>query len=362
MKGKNLLIFITILSFGVLIFFGAKLAKQLKTPTLEKELNIFNWENYLSDEVIRDFEKKYKVKVNLDTFEDSSLMLSTIQAQPDKYDLVVAEDDLVMTMKKLKLLAPLDHKKIPNLKYLKKESRENFYDPGNLFCLPYVNGYTGIAINKKYIPDYDGTRSILWDKKYKGKISLVNSGYELLVSSLLYLGYRDFEKLTPEKLDEAVNLALKQKDLALGYHDPATQRELLENEEVWVAYIYSTEIPEIQKKNPDIQFFAPKEGAVLWADNFCIPKDAPHKEAAQAFLNYLLEPKVSAKNSQDLGVLMVNEGMKEFLDPEFAKEMEGLDFPKEKEIYEKSDYYNSKLNLFEFLPWINRLEAELGIE
>jgi spermidine/putrescine transport system substrate-binding protein len=361
MKKKKFLI-LTTFFLVLFILFGATTWRQLKIPALEKELNIFNWEGYLSEEVIRNFEEKYKVKVNLDTFEDSSLMLSVVQSQPDKYDLIAAEDDLVITMKKLKLLAPLDHKKIPNLKYLKKEAKENFYDSGNLYCLPYGQGYTGIAINTKYIPDYDGTRSILWDEKYKGKISLPNSGYEVLASALLYLGYRDFEKLTPEQFEEALNLALKQKDLAIGYHDPITQRELLINEEAWVAYIYSTEIPDVRKKNPNIQFFAPKEGAVLWADNFCIPKDAPHKEAAHAFLNYLLEPKVSAKNSQDLGVLMMNEAMKEFLDPEFAKEMEGLDFPKEKEIYEKSDYYNSKLNLAEALPWINRLEAELEIE
>jgi spermidine/putrescine transport system substrate-binding protein len=330
-----------------------------KAPVLEKELNIFNWENYLSEEVIKEFEQKYGVKVNLETFDDSDFMFSKIQSQPDKYDLVMAEHDYVSLMKKLKLLSPLEHQKIPNLKYLKKEARENFYDPGNVFCVPYVHGYTGIAINKKYVFDFDGTRKILWDSKYRGKISMLNNAQEILISALFYLGAQNLENPTPEEFEKAINLALKQKDLVLGYDDPTKQRELLINEKAWIAYIYSTEIGEIKQKNPNVEFFAPKEGATLWSDNLCIPRDAPHKEAAHAFLNYLLEPKNSAKNFQDIKVLMVNQGMKEFLDPKFVQFIEGLDFPKEKETLEKSSYFtNVKFNE-DFLKAINRLDAEL---
>jgi spermidine/putrescine transport system substrate-binding protein len=351
-----ILFLIAILWLGVILF------KKPKQPILEKELNIFNWENYLSEEVIKEFEQKFGVKVNLETFSDSDFMFSKVQSQPDKYDLVVVEQDYLVLMKNLKLLYPLEHQKIPNLKYLKKEARENSYDPGNVFCVPYVHGYTGIAINKKYVFDFDGTRKILWDPKYKGKISMPNHAQEVLVSALFYLGAKDLENPTPEELEKAINLAIEQKDLVLGYDDPIKQRELLINEEAWIAYIYTTEIEEIKEKNPNVEFFAPKEGTFLWSDNLCILKDAPHKEAAHAFLNYLLDPKVSAKNSQDIKALMLNQAMKEFLDPKFLQVMEGLDFPKEKEIFEKSRYFaNTRLNE-DVQKAINRLGAELGIE
>jgi len=333
-----------------------------KAPVLEKELNIFNWENYLSEEVIKEFEQKFGVKVNLETFSDSEFMLSKVQSQPDKYDLVMVDHDYVYLMKNLKLLYPLEAQKIPNLNYLKKEARENSYDPGNIFCVPYVHGYTGIAINKKYISDFDGTRKILWDPKYRGKISMLNSVQEVLVSALFYLGVENVENPTSEELEKAINLALKQKDLVLGYDDPIEQRELLINEKAWVAYIYSTEIGEIKEKNPNVEFFAPKEGTFLWSDNLCIPKDAPHKEAAHAFLNYLLDPKVSAKNSQDIKALILNQAMKEFLDPKFVQVMEGLDFPKEKEILEKSRYFTNVIFNEDFQRAINILGAKLEIE
>jgi spermidine/putrescine transport system substrate-binding protein len=365
------LILIILISVGIylLVSFKSNLKSKIKifpekekVLNLEKELNIFNWGNYLSEEVIKEFEQKFGVKVNLETFKDSDFMFSKVQSQPDKYDLVIVEHDYVSLMKNLKLLYPLDHQKIPNLKYLKKEARENSYDPGNTFCIPYVHGYTGIAINKKYVSDFDGTRKILWDPKYKGKISMLNNAQEVLVSALFYLGVKNPENPTSEEFEKAINLALKQKDLVLGYDDPIEQRELLINEKAWVAYIYSTEIGEIREKNPNIEFFAPKEGTFLWSDNLCIPKDAPHKEAAHAFLNYLLDPKVSAKNSQDIKALMVNEAMKDFLDPKFIQVMEGLDFPKEKEILEKSRYFSAVILNEEFQKAVNRLDGELKIE
>jgi len=360
-----------LISGGIYLFvnFKSKLIGKIKISpekesvlNLEKELNIFNWENYLSEEVIKEFEQKFGVKVNLETFSDSEFMFSKVQSQPDKYDLVMVDHDYVPLMKNLKLLYPLEHQKIPNLKYLKKEARENSYDPGNAFCIPYVHGYTGIAINKKYVSDFDGTRKILWDPKYKGKISMPNNAEEILVSALFYLGAKDPENPTSEELEKAINLALKQKDLVLGYDDPIEQRELLINEKAWVAYIYSTEIGAIKEKNPNIEFFAPKEGTFLWSDNLCIPKDAPHKESAHAFLNYLLDPKVSAKNSQDIKALMLNEAMKEFLPSEFNQIMEGLDFPKEKEVLEKSRYFINVILNENFTRAVNRLDAELGIK
>ncbi len=346
-----------ILIIGGAIFLSRKPSPPLPSPTKERELNIFNWEDYLSEEVIKDFEAKFGIEVNLDTFGESEEMFSVLQSQPDKYDLVVTDDRMVILMKNLKLLSPLDHSQLPNLKYLKPQMKENAYDPGNIYCLPYVSGFTGIAINEKHVKDFDGRRKILWDEKYKGKISLPNISEEVLFNALFYLGY-SINTPNQNQLEEAINLVLKQKPLVIGYDDPIRQRELLINEEAWIAYIYSTEIEPIQRINPDIKFFAPKEGVLLWTDNWCIPKDAPHKTAAHQFLNYLFEPEVNAKNSQVIGVMTVNEKAQDFLSAEFKKRMEGLDFPLEEETFSKSQYFTEILDI-KIREAVNRLEAEL---
>ncbi len=359
MKKILLIIFlIFVLGFSIFLiknFFPKE--SQPPLPSKEEELFIFNWEDYISQEVIDSFEKEFKIKIHLDTFESSDEILPMLQSEPEKYDLIVIEDDLVSQFKKLKLLSPLDHSKIPNLKNLKEKAKNNSYDPGNLYCVPYVSGFTGIAINEKYVKDFDGTRKILWDEKYKGKISLPNLPEEILINALFYLGY-PLENPTEDQLKEALELALKQKSLVIGYDDPVRQRELMINEEAWIALIYSTEILPIQESNPDIKFFAPNEGVLLWADNFCIPKNARHKEAAHLFLNYLLEPKISAKNSEDIGALMSNEKMIDFLSPEFKEKTQGLDFPLDREILFKSQYFTGYQNL-EVVKKINELAKEI---
>lgn len=322
---------------GVILFLTKKPSIEKPKPVLEKELRIFNWEDYLSQEVIEDFERKFGAEVFLETFEDSEYAFSVIQSQPDKYDLFVIEDEYVVLMKNLKLIIPINHQKIPNLKNLRKEARENHYDPGNLYCVPYVSGYTGILINTKYVRDFDGTRRILFDEKYKGKIIMPNDSSEILINAIFVLGY-DLNKATKEQFDEAVKLAFDQKDLVLGYYDPMTQRELILKEKAWIAYIYSTEAFLLTQQNPHLRFFAPKEGVLLWADNWCLPKDAKNKELAHLFLNYILEPEIAAKNSANIGTSMSVEGMEKYLLPEFVEITRELNFPLDTEIFQKSRY------------------------
>jgi len=361
MHKKNLIITITALIIILGVIAGTfYYLEKAKKAALEDELIIFNWENYLDPDIIKEFEEKFGVKVSLEYFDDSSYMFSAVQSQPDKYDLIVAADDGVKEMIDIKLLSLLDHGKIPNIKNLKEEAAENYYDFGNNYCLPYIAGYTGIVVNTKYIKDYDGSRKIFWDEKYKGKISMPNNSFEVLLNAFFQLGY-DLENPTEEQLEAARKLALKQKDLVIGYDDPFDQRDLMVSEKAWVTYVYTTEIPAMISKNSNLKFFAPKEGVVLWTDNWCIPKDAPHKNAAHAFLNYLLEPEVSAKNSEYIGSPMLNGAMEKFLDPEFFSKTKGLDFPLDKEVFLRSSYCPSfiaeKVQIVS-----NQLWSDLGIE
>lgn len=353
-----LIFFVALVLFCSAFYF--LIFKKHQKPPLEKELYLYNWEDYLSEKVIEDFEKKFGVKVHLDTFDDSDFAFSQIQTQPDKYDLFVIEQDYVYLMRNLKLLSPLDHSQIPNLKNLKPQVKNPPYDPQNQYCVPYVAGYTGILINTKYVKDFDGTRKILFDEKYKGKIIMTNNSTEVLINALFALG-KDPETASFEDWQEAKELAKKQKELVLGYFDPIKQTELMVNEEAWISYHYSSDVLVPIEKNPHLKFFAPKEGVLLWTDSWCIPKDAKHKRAAHAFLNFLLEPEVSAKNSQNIKIPMPVEGIEKFLSKDFLSKTEGLNFPKEKEILEKSRYFTFQIQSEEIQKIAAELSAELGI-
>src|SRR3989339_852030 len=147
---------IIILLFVALFLSGC--GQKIKTENTqgEKELNIYNWEDYLGETTIADFEKEFGVKVNLFTFEDEDFMLSDVQVNPDKYDLIIASDGLIYNMSELKLLSKINKNDIPNLKNIEDKFLNLWYDSENNYSVPYLWGTTGIIFNTKYIIPREG--------------------------------------------------------------------------------------------------------------------------------------------------------------------------------------------------------------
>lgn len=345
----------------IFIRYFTKSGEREKTPTRGSQLNIFNWEDYLSESVIEEFERQYGIKVNLETFTESSFAFSQIQSNPDKYDLFVTDNGEFELYRDLKMLSPLDHEKIPNIKNIKSRFRENPYDPQNKYCVPYVAGYTGILINKKYVKEFDGTRKILFDPRYKNKIVMGNNTLDILFNALFFLKI-DPLNAKEEDFEGAIKLALRQKELVLAYLDPISQRKAMMNEEAWIAYIYSTEAVPLLEENENLEFFAPAEGVYLWTDLWCIPKLASHKNEAHLFLNFLLDPQIAAKNSKEIGALMVVNDIEKFLDPDLERLFRGTDFPADEEIIKRSRYEQYSISRDSLQRMLNQLQSQLNIE
>ncbi len=267
---------------------STKVSKKLKPPVL----NFYNWEDYIAPSVLEGFEKEFGVKVNLQTFEDEEEMFSSVQSNPAKYDLIIATDGLVNEMKKARLLAPIDLENISNFKHIEPRFISLETDPHKKYSVPYLWGTTGIAYNADFIKEEVNSWAILWDAKYKGNISMLNSPYEVIGAALKYLGY-SLNTTNPSQLQEAREKLLEQKPLIRGYDDPITVRDNLVSNKLWIAQAYSGDAMYAILKNKSINYIIPKEGASLWVDSLCIPRDTPHKYTAEVFINYLLSPKVS---------------------------------------------------------------------
>jgi len=332
--------FIVILS--IVFFFGRENKLEVKEKEKDEELFLLTWEGYISENIIKNFEKEYEISVHIDTVKSSDEVLPILQSSSQKYDLILIEDSLVYLFKELKFLGEIDKKNIPNLVFLKDELKINPYDPFNKFCIPYNKGFTGIIVNKKHVDDFDGTRNILFNEKYKRKISMPNMPEEVLINALFYLGY-SINFPTKEQLDEALELVKNQKKLEILYQDPIKQREDLVNENVWIAYAFSTEFLPVKNLNPNLKFFPLKEGVLLWTDNWCLLSDAPHKKASHLFLNFILDPEINAKNAKDVGILPVVNGAEKFLSEEFKETLESVFFLEE-DILKKSQYFFSRNN------------------
>ena len=307
---------------GVIGYF--QLTKAPKEPEPPKKelsavLNVYNWEDYFGTSTIEDFEKDFGVKVNLQTYGSEDTMLSTIQSDPTKYDVIIASDILVKEMISMKLLAQIDMENIPNFKNIGNDFKDPFYDPGNKHSIPYMWGTSGLTINHKYIEETEPSWSILWNPKYKGKISMLNNMQDVIGAALKYLGY-SANSVNPAELEKAKEALLRQKPLLRGYENTLAIRDDLISEKLWASHSYSGEGSFAADKNENLEYIIPKEGGFIWVDNLLIPIGAQHKYTAEVFMNFILRPDVSAKIANYLWYANTNEAARELTNPEILQD------------------------------------------
>ncbi len=259
------------------------------------ELNIYNWSTYIAPETIPRFEERYGVKVNYDIFDSNEELLAKLQGGNPGYDLIVPSDYMVEIMINLGMLEELDHENIPNIANLDPTFQNPRYDPGLKYCVPYQWGTMGIGYNIEATGGEIDSWWSFWDEKYAGRIAWLDDPRAVMGVALLLLGY-DINTTDPDQINEAKELLLEQKPLVAAFA-PDTGQILLDEGEVDLTMEWSGDIFQVMEENPAIRYSIPKEGSIVWTDNMCIPKGAPHKELAEKFINYILEPEVGAELS-----------------------------------------------------------------
>lgn len=285
-----------------------------KGKKLSEKLYVYNWANYISSRTIPDFEKEFNVKVIYDNYSNNEELLAKLQTGAGGYDVIFPSDYMVDIMRKQNLLEELDMKNIPNFKNISDRFKNLPFDPGNVYSIPYFWGTTGIGYNSEKITETVDSWKILWDEKYKGKISMLDDMRTLANPALKLLGY-SINTTDPAKIKEAEVMLLKQKPLVKAYTSD-TYIDFLVSGDIFLAHAYSGDTFQAIKENKKIKYVIPKEGSDIWIDNMCIPKGAKNKYTAEVFINYILRPKVSAEISNFTWYATPNEASREFINPE----------------------------------------------
>ncbi|UFT99095.1 spermidine/putrescine ABC transporter substrate-binding protein [Radiobacillus kanasensis] len=260
---------------------------------LAEELYLFNWGEYMPQEVLDSFEEEFGVKVVYSTYTSNQEMLTKLNSGTVNYDIVVPTDYIVKRMIEEDQLLEIDMENIPNFKNIQEVFHERDYDPDNKFSVPYLYGSTGIAYNTTKV-EGTPTYADLWDEKYAGHVTVQNSSREAFSMSLQKLGY-SMNDLSESKIQEAKEELSKLHPNLLVYDEsPAAQ---LTSGEAWISHTYSGEAAIAMEENPDISYLLPEEGGELWMDNLVIPKTSKNKYTAEVFINYLLEGEISKQLS-----------------------------------------------------------------
>ena len=287
------------------------------TPTTQKladSLNFYNWSDYIAEDTIPNFQQRYGVKVTYDNYSSNDTLLAKLQSGASGYDIVVPSDYMVTTMLQLGLLQEIDLANVPNLANLYPRFREEPFDPGNKYSVPWQWGTTGIGYNEEKVPDFKPTWDMLWDAKYKGRITMLTETRDIFAVALFKLGY-DPNTVDQGQIDEAKQLLIQQKPLLKHYTSDTYIDELSAND-AYLSHGYSGDVFQAQADNPKVQYAIPQEGAIIWVDSMCIPKDAPHKYTAEVFMNYILEPQVGAAISNYVSYASPNQKSEQFIDKE----------------------------------------------
>jgi len=280
-------------------------------------LNLFCWSEYVPQSVIDAFTKESGVTVNVENYDSNEKMLAKLLAGGAKYDLIQPSEYVVESLIKQGRLAELEHASIPNLKNLDPKFANMAHDPGNKFSVPWMAGSVGIVVNTEKIKDDITGYADVFSGRYKRRIVVLDDNREIVSWALSTLGIpiNDIDKDTLAKAKPVVKSWLAQ---VKAFDSDSPKTKFLKGD-VDIGIVWSGEAATLwqeTKGSGKFKFVLPREGAHMFVDSLCIPKGAPHKEAAEKFINFILRPEISALISKDFPYTNPNQAARELLTKE----------------------------------------------
>lgn len=306
-------------------------------------INVYNWGQYIADgsddslDIIAAFEEAYpNIHVNYSTYDSNEIMYSKLANGGITVDVIIPSDYMIARLASENMLLELDFDNIPNYQYIDDTFKNTSYDPENKYSVPYTWGTVGIIYNSKYVDEADVTGwELLWNEKYTDKILMFGNSRDAFGITQYMLGY-DVNTTDISELQECAAKLMEQKPVLQQYVMDEIFA-IMENEEAWIAPYYAGDYLTMADENPDLKFYLPEhQGFNLFIDAFCIPTCAQEKEAAELFINFLCDPKISAANMDWVSYSTPIYEARQYLDPEVAKSE--VSYPEEEKLLKASSF------------------------
>jgi len=281
-------------------------------PSPEGELFVYNWADYMGEDVVPSFEDKYGIKVTYDFFDNYDTMYAKIGQDGGGYDVTFPTSVDIPALLAQNLVQPLDLSLIPNIANLGKEWANPGYDPGNAHSVPYMWWTTGIAYDSEKVEGTPDSWDALWDPTFAQHLAVLDDSREAFAAALFRLGL-DPNTTNDADLDKALVSLQEQKPLVRVY--TTDDIGVLSNGDAWVSHAWGSDVYQVVSERPSVKFYIPKEGGIRGSDTAVMLANAKHPIASQLFLNHLLDAQVSAANTNYIGYMGPNAAAKEFIDP-----------------------------------------------
>ena len=311
------------------------------------ELYVYNWGEYIDEDVIDQFEEETGIKVIYDMFETNEEMYPVIEAGGVNYDVVCPSDYMIQKMRENDLLAEINFDNVPNLDQIDPTYLEmsKSFDPENKYSVPYTWGTVGILYNTKRLEelgmDVPTKWSDLWDERLDGEILMQDSVRDAFMVALKKDGY-SMNSDNEDELQQAKQDLIDQKPLVQAYVIDQVRDKMIGGEAA-IGVIYSGEMLYIQNEvkdlglDYDLKYVIPEEGTNLWIDSWVIPKNAKNKENAEKWIDFLCRPEIAKQNFDYITYSTPNKGAFDLLDEEIQNNkalFPDIDSLKDSEVYE----------------------------
>ena len=297
----------------------------------ENVLKIYNWADYIDEDVLKEFQAYYKqqtgedIRIVYQTFDINEVMLTKIEKGHEDFDVVCPSEYIIERMLKKDLLLPIDTvlngspSYIHNLSPYIRAQIDKLSQPGrqaNRYAVCYMWGTAGILYNKAFVPDVDAeTWGTLWNRKYAGKILMKESYRDAYGTAAIYAhanelreGKLKVEDLMNDYSPEAMAVVEKylkaMKPLIAGWESDFG-KEMMTKNKAWLNLTWSGDamwaIEEAASVGVELDYVVPLEGSNIWYDGWVIPKYAGNAKAASYFINYMCRPDVALRNMDATG-------------------------------------------------------------
>jgi spermidine/putrescine transport system substrate-binding protein len=292
-------------------------------------LRMFNWNNYITEETVKRFEAHCNCHLAQDYYSDNEEMLAKLAAGARGYDLLVPTGNAVEALIKSDQLQPLDKSKISNLKNIKPQYLNPWFDPGNVYSVPYAYSLTIVGYNVEKMRELGlptDTWAVIFEPQYlrkvERKVTVLDSQRELFAAALKYLGY-SVNETGEVKLKQARDLILRAKPYWAAFNAASYFKELTVGN-IWLAHGYSNDFFTAQQdarnagRKFSIGFSIPKEGAVFALDNLVMHKSGKRPDLAYQFIDFWLEGRASAELTNAIGAGSPNQAAMPLIDAQIA--------------------------------------------
>lgn len=284
-------------------------------------INVYNAGEYIADETIPEFERRFTARVNYDVF-DSNETLYTKLLGGSSYDVLVPSDYMIERLMSEDMLQPLDKSVVTNFSNIAPDVMDMVkqFDPEEQYAAPYFYGSVGLVYNNQVV-DQETVESegwdILHDERYKGRVYAYDSQRDMFMVALKALGY-SMNTEDPTQIQEAYDWLMEMNDAV----DPAyVTDEVIDgmaNGDMDIAIMYSGDAAYVISENSDMSYLEPSQGTNIWVDAMVIPANSSCPALANEFINFMMEDDIAQMNSEYVGYTSPNTAVRDYLSGELG--------------------------------------------